>query len=129
MVDIHSDKSVAAQNKARKEHTAKFTVVRLDCDWGSSGLWNERGGMIPYDHIDLPLSLIQRIIDWHEEFDATLDEVVSGTGPSDEWHEQHERKKHEIALELQRSLGSSIDVQVMTGQDWTEQGWKSITSL
>ena len=38
--------------------------------------------MISYDYIDLPLTLLRRIIEWHEEFDATLD-----TGVSDEWEE------------------------------------------
>ena len=75
---------VAAQDKERKKHTSELTVVRLDCDWGSSGLWNERGQMIPYDYIDLPLPLVRRIIDWHEEFDATLDEGISDEMPNHE---------------------------------------------
>jgi hypothetical protein len=115
---------VAAQDKERKERTAKLTVVRLDCDWGSSGLWDERGRMISYDYIDLPLPMIRRIIDWHKEFDATLDEVTSDTGSSEAWDEKHEREKCKLALELQNSLGLNIAVQVMT-----EQGWKSIVSV
>jgi hypothetical protein len=110
---------VAAQDKERKERTAKLTVVRLDCDWGSSGLWDERGRMIPYDHIDLPLPLIRRIIDWHEEYDATLDEVTSNTGPSEEWYEKHELEERKLALDLQKTLGPSTEIQVMTEQSWT----------
>jgi hypothetical protein len=115
---------VAAQDKERKELTAKLAVVRLDCDWGSSGLWDECGRMIPYDYIDLPLPLIRRIIDWHEEFDATLDEVTSHTGPSEEWDEKHEREERKLALDLQNTLGPNTEVKVMT-----EQGWKSTTSF
>ena len=109
---------VAAKDKERKKYTSGLTIVRLDCDWSSSGLWDESGAMIPFDCIDLPLSLIRRIIDWHEEFDATLNET-----PDVEWKEKHEREKHEIALELQRTLGSGIVVQV-----YTDQGWTSVAS-
>ena len=105
---------VAVKDKARKKRTSDLTIVRLDCDWSSSGLWDELGRMISYDYIDLPLPLIRRIIDWHKEFDATLD-----TGFSDEWEERHEREKHEIALELQNALGPGIAVQVITEQGWT----------
>jgi hypothetical protein len=115
---------VAAQDIVRKEYTSKLPVICVDCDWSSSGLWTEDGKMIPYDYIDLPLPLMRRIIDWHEEFDATLDEVISGTGPSDEWDEKHEREKREIALELQKTLGNDIIVQVCT-----EEGWTPITQL
>ena len=110
---------VAAQDKKRKKYTSELTVVRVDCDWSSSGLWTERGQMIPYDYIDIPLSLIRRIINWHEEYDATLNE-----GISDEWEEKHEREKHQLALELQNTLGSGIVVQVMA-----DKGWASIKSV
>jgi len=70
--------------------------------------------MIPYDYINIPLLLIRRIVDWHEEFGAALYE-----GVTDEWEEKHGREKREIALELQRTLGSGIDVQVMTAHGWT----------
>jgi hypothetical protein len=108
---------VAAQDKERETYTAKLTILRLDCDWSSSGLWNELGQMIPYDNIDLPLPLIRRIIDWHEEFDATLNADFS-----DEWDEKHEREKCEIARELQRTLGAGVVVQVMTDLGWTAIG-------
>ena len=110
---------VAAKDEERRKYTSKLTVVRLDCDWSSSGLWDERGAMISYDYIDLPLSLIRHIIDWHEEFDATLE-----TGQTDRWQKRHERKKHKIALKLQNTLGLNVDVQILTDQDWT-----SITSV
>lgn len=74
--------------------------------------------MIPYDYIDLPLPFIRRIVDWHEKFDATLDEVTSGTGPCDEWDKKHELEKRKIALELQKTLGSRIVVQVGTAGGW-----------
>jgi hypothetical protein len=115
---------VAAQNKAKRKYTSELAVVRLDCDWSSSGLWNERGQMISYDCIDLPVPLIRRIICWYEEYDSTLDEATSGIGPSDEWEEKHEREKRDIALGLQKTLGASIVVQIRT-----EQGWIPITSL
>lgn len=115
---------VAAKDKERRECTSELTVVRVDCDWGSSGLWGEEGKMISYDYIDLPLPLIRRIIDWHKEFDATLDEVLSEAGPGDEWEERHEREKIEIALEVQNTLGVGIVVQIKT-----EQGWTPITAV
>jgi hypothetical protein len=115
---------VAAKDNERKKYTSKLSVICVDCDWSSSGLWTEKGNMISYDYIDLPLPLIRRIIDWHGEFDATLDEVISGTGPSDEWSEKHVREKREIALELQKTLGTGIVVQICT-----EEGWTPITVL
>ncbi|MCL1875426.1 MAG: hypothetical protein FWF87_04105 [Synergistaceae bacterium] len=112
-------KRVADKDEARKEHTSRLTVVRLDFELSSSGLLDEQGRMISYDNIDIPLSLIRRIIDWHEEFDKIAGEATSEAVHGDERKERRELEKHEIALELQNALGSDTVVQVNTGQGWT----------
>ena len=109
---------VAAKDKERKEYTTALSTLLIDNDWSSSGLWSE-GKMISYEYIDLPLSLVRRIIDWQEEYDETLDDITSGKGWSDEWVERHEREKREIAIELQNTLGSGIVVEIKTEQGST----------
>jgi hypothetical protein len=75
--------------------------------------------MISYDHIDLPLALVRRIIAWQQEYDGTLEEVMLSKASScNESWTNHDREEYEIALELQNTLGSSTVVQVAPDDKW-----------
>jgi len=103
---------VSAKRQRREEYTRSLKVIKVDCDWSSSGLWTQNGENISYDLLSLPLPLIRRIIAWHADYDGILDEVMANTGPSEHWWAEHEKEQIEIAKELQEELGPTVSVKV-----------------
>jgi len=108
---------VSAKRQRREEYTRSLKVIKVDCDWSSSGLWTQNGENISYDLLSLPLSLIRRIIAWHADYDGILDEVLAHTGPSEHWWAEHKKEQIEIAKELQKELGPTVSVMVGYGKN------------
>jgi hypothetical protein len=55
---------------AKREHD--FTFVRVDCDYGADGLWNEQGSLYDLESMPLDEALKARIKGWNEWFSATV---------------------------------------------------------
>ncbi|WP_442764239.1 hypothetical protein [Malikia spinosa] len=106
---------VASRKAQRATFTRQRAEIRLDTDFYSSGLWNERGQMLGYDLLDLPFPLVKRIAAWQRDFDETVN-------PPDEvdeaWWQRHRQEKVEIAKELQTTLGPDTAVKIYGGEGW-----------
>lgn len=63
---------VAARQAQRAAFTRQLTEIRLENDFGSSGLWDARGRCLDYDLLDLPFPLVKRIAAWQQDYDATM---------------------------------------------------------
>ncbi|WP_029891642.1 hypothetical protein [Polycyclovorans algicola] len=98
---------VAVRQNQRSAFTRRLSGIRIECDFGSSGLWTLDGKMLPYDLVDLPFSLIQQIARWQYEYDATFD-PPNHVG-SDEWWERHRQKAVELTEALQEALQDQAD--------------------
>ncbi|MFT4269206.1 MAG: hypothetical protein QM586_18640 [Xenophilus sp.] len=109
---------VAARQVQRAAFTRQLREVRLDNDYGSSGLWDEEGKMLGYDLLDLPFPLVRRIAAWQRDYDDTVTPPDEG---SDEWWDRHEDEAVEIAQELQAALGANTVVKL-----YRKQGWMSV---
>lgn len=110
---------VAAQDRARDSFTRRLEELRVDCDFGSSGLWNSQGQMLSYDLLSLPFPLVKRLAAWQRDFDETQDPPASS---NDAWSKNHERDKREIATELQATLGAASRVKIFCDGRWTWVG-------
>lgn len=110
---------------ARKAQHAAFTrrlkEIRLGNDFGSGGLWDENGGMLGYDLLDVPFSLVRRIAAWQRDYD---DSVTPPDDCSEEWWRRHAQEALEIAKGLQAALGLQTAVKLHR----REAGWPSIRS-
>lgn len=106
---------VAARKARRAAFTRQLKEIRLDTDFGSSGLWNEEGKMLGYDLLDLPFPLVRRIAAWQRDFDDTVMPPDEG---SDEWWDRHQAEKIEIAKALQAALGPEVAVKLYRHGGW-----------
>lgn len=114
-------KRIAARKVQRANFTRQLKEIRLDNDFGSSGLWNQGGTMLGYDLLDLPFPLVRRIAAWQRAFDET---VMPPNEGSDEWWKGHEQEAIEIAMALQATLGSTLAVKV-----YRRDGWLSVDRI
>lgn len=105
---------VAAQQAQRAAFTRQLTEIRLDNDFGSSGLWDERGRCLGYDLLDLPFPLVKRIAAWQRDYDETMNLPDMG---DEAWWERHEQEAVEIAKALQ-ALGPKTVVKLYRPQGW-----------
>ena len=106
---------VAAQQAQRAAFTRQLTEIRLDNDFGSSGLWDERGRCLGYDLLDLPFPLVKRIAAWQRDYDETMNPPDMG---DEAWWERHEQEAVEIAKALQAALGPKTVVKLYRPQGW-----------
>lgn len=111
----------AARKAQRAAFTRQLREIRLDTDFASSGLWNEKGQMLGYDLLDLPFPLIRRIAAWQRDFDDTVMPPDEG---SDEWWDRHQQEQIEIAKVLQAALGPEIAVKL-----YRREGWLTIDEI
>jgi hypothetical protein len=112
---------VAARKAQRAAFTRKLKEIRLDNDYGSSGLWDDEGRNLGYDLLDLSFPLVRRIAAWQRDFDDTVTPSDEG---SDEWWDHHEDEAVKIAQELQAALGEKTVVKL-----YRRQGWMSIDEV
>lgn len=112
---------MAARQAQRAAFTRQLREVRLDNDYGSSGLWDEEGKMLGYDLLDLPFPLVRRIAAWQRDYDDTVTPPDEG---SDEWWKRHENEAVEIARELQAALGANTVAKL-----YRKQGWMSVDEV
>ena len=106
---------VAAQKARRAAFTRELKTIRLDNDFGSSGLWDAQGRNLGYDLLDLPFRLVRRIAAWQKDFNDT--EFPPSTS-DDAWWDRHEREAIDIGKMLQEALGSETVVTLFQGDDW-----------
>lgn len=113
--------AVARKDSEREAFTDRFGIVRLSPDYGSSGLWNDRGQHLSYDSLDLPLAVVRRVGAWQRDYDDTLIPILPETA-DDAWWERHSQEELAIASELQQVLGDRVIVQVFEGGAWKPEG-------
>ena len=99
----------------RAAFTRQLKEIRLDSDFGSSGLWDDQGRMLPYDCLDLPFPLVRRIAAWQRAFDATINPSDS---EDDAWWERQEQETLDIAQALQTAVGSQVAVKLYRSEGW-----------
>lgn len=106
---------VAKQDKLRENYTHQLQELRVWPEFGSSGLWNDKGRMISYDLLALPFQLVRRLSAWQRDYDETLfpSDVFDET-----WWDNHEREENEIAKALQARLGRNTQVKVYLDDQW-----------
>lgn len=109
---------VAAKKAQRAAFTRQLKEIRLDNDFYSSGLWDERGRMLGYDRLDLPFSLVRRIAAWQWDYDNTMNPPDMG---DEAWWERHEKEALDLAKALQMALGENTVVKL-----YRKQGWMSV---
>lgn len=106
---------VALRQAQRAAFTRQLAELRIENEYGSSGLWDTDGKMLGYDRLDLPFPLVKRIAAWQRDFDDTVTPPDNG---DDAWWDRHGKEKIEIAKALQAAVGSGITVSVRSGDRW-----------
>lgn len=112
---------VMANRSRRETFTRQLKEIRLSCEFGSSGLWNDNRQMLVYDLLDLPFSLVRRIAAWQRDFDETENPPATG---DDAWWERHEQEEISIATALQAAMGESPVIKL-----YRKDGWLSIAEI
>ena len=112
---------VSAQQVQRAAFTRQLKEIRLDSDFGSSGLWDDEGKMLGYDLLDLPFPLVRRIAAWQRDYDDTMNPPDMGDEP---WWEHHEQEAISIAMVLQAAVGASPVVKL-----YRKDGWLSVADI
>jgi hypothetical protein len=112
---------VAAQKMQRASFTRRLKEIRLDNDFGSSGLWSDDGRNLGYDLLDLPFPLVRRIVAWQREYDNTMNPPDMG---DEAWWQRHAKEALDLAKALQTVLGENTVVKL-----YREQGWKSVDEV
>ncbi len=105
----------AKRQTQRAAFTRQLKEIRLDSDFGSSGLWDDQGRMLHYDYLDLPFPLVRRIAAWQRALDATINPSDS---EDDAWWERHEQETLDIAQALQNALESQVAVKLYLSEGW-----------
>ena len=100
---------VAEQDTLRENYTQQLKELHIDCNFGSSGLWDSQGGMIRYDLIALPFQLVRRLSAWQRNYDENFNPPALNEKT---WWDKHEQEMNEIAKLLQDALGSNTRVKV-----------------
>jgi len=100
---------VAIHKAQRADFTQQLKEIRLANDYGSNGLWDEKGDMLGYDALDLPFPLVRRIAAWQRDYDDT---VTPPDDSSDDWWDQHTKEEIEIAKLLRATLSSDVTVKL-----------------
>ena len=106
---------VAESNIRRTTFTRQLKEIRLENDFGSSGLWSADGKMLPYDLLNLPFPIVKRIAAWQRDYDDTMNPPDMGDKA---WWDLHEQDALEIAVSLQDALGSDITVKLYQAEGW-----------
>ena len=91
----------------------ELAEVRLDADFGSSGLWDAQGRHLSCDLLGLTLPLARRIAAWQHDYDQTMDSPNMGDEAC--WA-RHSQQALELAVALQAELGPGILVKL----DWND---------
>lgn len=120
------ERGVPARILAQRAQCAAFTQqlkeIRLDNDFGSSGLWDVKGRNLGYDLLNLPFPLVRRVAAWQRDYDDTI--MPLDMDGDDNWWERHEQEALDIARELQKALGTNTVVKV-----YQKQGWVSLDEI
>jgi len=111
---------VATREEQRAASVREMTEVRLDNDFGSSGLWDSRGRNLGYDLLNLPLPLVRRIAAWNDAYEA-LDPPGMG---DDTWWAHQNKVARGIARDLQAILGDGPAVKL-----YVQNGWMTIDEI
>lgn len=90
--------------------------LRIDCDYGSSGLWSNQGENFPRNLLEFSPELSNRIAAWQKDFDDTL--IFNNFEAGESWWDAHFVERNSIALELQQVFGEPINVVVWDGHSW-----------
>ena len=98
---------VAARQAQKSEFMLGLESLRVDCDFCSSGLWDESGRMLSYDHLELPFALVRRIAAWQKDFDDT---EMPPSRADDAWCERHDQEQRDIVRELRAVLKDRVKV-------------------
>lgn len=106
---------VAARQAERAAFTRQLKEVRLEDDFGSSGLWDAKGRNLGFDLLDLPFALARRLAAWQRDHDETMSPPQMGDNA---WWQHHEQQALAIARDLQASLGKSISVKLHDRDAW-----------
>ena len=112
---------VAAQKAQRASFTRRLKEIRLDNDFGSSGLWDDEGRNLGYDLLDLPFPLVRRIAAWQRDYDDTMNPPGRG---DEAWRQRHEKEALDLTKELQTALGENTVVKL-----YRKQGWMSVDEV
>ncbi len=112
---------VNAKKAQRTAFTRQLREIRLDNDFGSTGLWDKKGRNLAYDLLDLPFPLLRRIAAWQRNYDDTL---TPPSMDSEAWWTYHQQETLALAKALQTILGSQTTVKLHH-----QQGWLSIADF
>ena len=112
---------VAARQAQRVAFTRQLTAIRLSSDYGSSGLWDDKGRNLDYDQLDLPFPLVRRIVAWQRDYDDT---VTPPDKSSDAWWIRHEQEELALARELQKAVGTNTAVRL-----YLREGWVNVSEI
>jgi hypothetical protein len=112
---------IAARQTRRAAFMGQLKVIRLENDFGSSGLWGADGKMLGYDQMALPFPIVRQIAAWQRDYDDTMNPPYMGDDP---WWDRHEQEALSIAVSLQDALGSDTSVQL-----YQVVGWQSVDQI
>ena len=111
-------------DKSRQEFTTALNEIRFDYDYGSSGLWNERGQMLGADQIDAPFSVLRDIKRLALSWEVAQAPDSSRQGPSESWWRDFNRRELDLATALRSALPAHVTVSVHR-----DGRWQPVTTL
>lgn len=112
---------VAARQAQRVAFTRQLNAIRLSSDYGSSGLWDNKGRNLHYDLLDLPFPLVRRIAAWQRDYDDT---VTPPDKRSAAWWSRHDQERLALARELQAAVGANTAVSL-----YRREGWVNVSEI
>lgn len=91
--------------------------LRVDCEFGSTGLWSSAGHNLSYESIGLPIDLEQRVRHLQAEFNEKAD-PYSPHKDDDSFWDWLCKEEMEIARDIQLLAGDATRVVLWRGNRW-----------
>lgn len=102
----------------------RIPELRVDCEFGSTGLWNGAGHNLSYEQVGLPIDLEQRVRHLQAEFDEKAAPYSSLKGDDDFW-DWVNIQEIAIAQDIQLLAGDATRVVLWRGNRWVWIGEKT----
>jgi hypothetical protein len=99
----------------------QIAELRLDCDRGSTGLWNNQGQNLSYEYVNLPTYLELRVRYLQAEFDEKSSPYSRHKDDESFWA-WVSNQEIEIARDIQLLAGDATRVVLWRGNRWVWVG-------
>lgn len=124
MILAHAELKILAAQKYESRVKRRFLLkmsetseLRVDCEFGSTGLWNGAGHNLSYEQVGLPIDLEQRVRHLQAEFDEKA-APYSPLKDDDDFWDWVNIQEMAIARDIQQLAGDATRVVLWRGNRW-----------